>query len=319
MRRNSVSSITYGALFTALVGVLVYINRLFANSLEVYFFWIVPVIIVVYRCKFDLRDTMMTCFAMLLLTCILSGIISTTTFYMIASVIAGIVYAQGFINGRSATFLICSVILISLVVMIVSTFLFASFFGYDVAGELQLYQEMLTQSFAQAGVSSEMFSQLFDQNFILTIFIIASVLTSVLEGILVHFLNYLALKKLKMKLPPMKPISQIYCPLWLKLIIAAVLLSFVIGRFVNPAFVNEYLLVPFTVIEIICFCFGYIYIVTFVSLVFPKKSGLIGLVVGIISLFLASIVFIIGVFDVFTDIRKRTIERYMKNAQQQDR
>ena len=135
MRRNSVSSITYGALFTALVGVLVYINRILANSLEVYFFWIVPVVIVVYRCKFDLRDTIMTSFAMILLTSILSGIISTTTFYMIASIIAGIVYAQGFINGRSATFLICSVILISLVVMIVSTFLFASFFGYDVAEE----------------------------------------------------------------------------------------------------------------------------------------------------------------------------------------
>ncbi|MDD6639936.1 MAG: DUF2232 domain-containing protein [Erysipelotrichaceae bacterium] len=319
MRRNSVSSITYGALFTALVGVLVYINRILANSLEVYFFWIVPVVIVVYRCKFDLRDTIMTSFAMVLLTSILSGIISTTTFYMIASIIAGIVYAQGFINGRSATFLICSVILISLVVMIVSTFLFASFFGYDVAGELQLYQQMLNQSFAQMGISSEMFSQMFDQNFILTIFIIASVLSSVLEGILVHFLNYLALKKLKMDLPPMKPISQIYCPLWLKIIIGVIMVGFVIGRFINPSFVNEYLIAPFTVVELICFCFGYIFIVTFISLAYPKKSGLLGLVVGVLCLFLASIVFIIGVFDVFTDIRKRTIERYLKNVQQQNR
>ena len=80
MRRNGVSSITYGALFTALVGVLVYINRLTANFIDVYFFWIIPIIVIVYRCKFDLRDTLMTCFAMLLLTVILAGPISTSAF-----------------------------------------------------------------------------------------------------------------------------------------------------------------------------------------------------------------------------------------------
>ena len=117
----------------------------------------------------------------------------------------------------------------------------------------------------------------------------------------------------------MKPISQIYCPLWLKIIIGVIMVGFVIGRFINPSFVNEYLIAPFTVVELICFCFGYIFIVTFVSLAYPKKSGLLGLLVGVLCLFLASIVFIIGVFDVFTDIRKRKIERYLKNVQQQNR
>ncbi len=326
MRRKGVSSITYGALFAALVGVLVYINRLTANFIDIYFFWIIPIIVIVYRCKFDLRDTLLTCLAMLLLTIVLAGPISTSTFYVFASVIAGVIYGQGLMNGKSGLFLIGSVIAVSLVVMFLSTFVFASFFGYDITEELKILQDVIQMYSQQIGksnpeVASAILS-MFGDNMLMTIIIISSILSSVLEGILVHLLAYIALKRLKIAtLPPMKPISEIYCPNWLKFVVFAILFATMGAKFMG---INDYdnIIQPLELIALaICYFFGYICIATFIALRRGNRKANFAssLLIGIICILLSTVVVGLGIFDIFSGFRKRIIEELRKNVEQQNR
>ncbi len=326
MRRNGVNSITYGALFASLVGVLVYINRLTANLIDIYFFWIIPIIIVVYRCKFDLRDTLLTCFAMLLLTIVLAGPISTSTFYVLASIVAGVTYGQGLMKGKSALFLIGSVIAVSLVVMFLSTFVFASFFGYNLTEELVVMQNVIQDYAGKVGEINSQLSQLilktFSENMLLTIIVLISVVSSILEGILVHLLTYIVLRRLKMAiLPPIKPLSEIYCPYWLRVFVFATLFA-AVGTAISGVDDYNYIILPLQSLSlIICFFFGYICLATFLALRTGKdkrsKFGM-SLLMCFFCLFFSTIVIGIGLFDIFSNIRKKTIERIKKNAQQQN-
>ena len=47
MRNSRVNSITYGALLSALLGVLLFVNRQLAGMLDTYMFWIVPLPVIV--------------------------------------------------------------------------------------------------------------------------------------------------------------------------------------------------------------------------------------------------------------------------------
>ena len=181
MRRSRVNSITYGALFCALVGVLVYINRLLANGLELYFFWIIPIVVIIYIVKFDVKQAIVMNVAMLLMTMIIAGPVSTSTFYVLGSVIAGTVYGAGLIKGKSATYLITSVVLVSLIMMFISYFVFAKFFGYDLMAEMDFMKETMTvlidrMAKGDAGVASTLMS-IFDNNALFSIIIISSVLS----------------------------------------------------------------------------------------------------------------------------------------------
>ncbi|MDO4378199.1 MAG: DUF2232 domain-containing protein [Erysipelotrichia bacterium] len=326
MRRNGVNSITYGALFVSLVGVLVYINRLTANLIDIYFFWIIPIVIVVYRCKFDFRDTLLTCFAMLLLTIVLAGLISTSTFYVSASIVAGVTYGQGLMKGRSAAFLIGSVIAVSLVVMFLTSFVFASFFGYNLTEEIVLLRNVIQDYAGKVGEIDGQLSQIvlktFSENMLWMIIILSCVVTSILEGILVHLLTYIFLRKLKMAvLPPVKPLSEVYCPKWLKVFVFAALFASLAAKISGVDNYNFIILPVQSIALVICFFFGYICLATFLALrTGQNKRRKFGasLLICLFCLFFSPIVVGIGLFDIFSGVRKKTIERIKKNVQQQN-
>ncbi|MGI6509906.1 MAG: DUF2232 domain-containing protein [Erysipelotrichaceae bacterium] len=324
MRKSRVNSITYGALFCALVGVLVYINRLLANGLELYFFWIIPIVVIIYIVKFDVKQAIVMNVAMLLMTMIIAGPISTSAFYVLGSVIAGTVYGAGLIKQKSATFLISSVVVVSLVMMFISYFVFAKFFGYDLLAEMDFMKETMTvlidrMAKGDAGVASTLMS-IFDNNALFSIIIISSVLSALLEGFLVHSIAFIVLRRLKMTIPPMKSVSELYAPLWLKLVVLMGLAgNILMNQF--PA-VGQYknLIFPITVIAyIVCFMFGYILISTLIAIRVPdaRKRASLAVIVLLLSLFLSVLVIGVGIFDIFTSFRKTLIEE-LKNYVKQD-
>ena len=324
MRKSRVNSITYGALFCALVGVLVYINRLLANGLELYFFWIIPIVVIIYIVKFDVKQAIVMNVAMLLMTMIIAGPISTSAFYVLGSVIAGTVYGAGLIKQKSATFLISSVVVVSLIMMFISYFVFAKFFGYDLLAEMDFMKETMTvlidrMAKGDAGVASTLMS-IFDNNALFSIIIISSVLSALLEGFLVHSIAFIVLRRLKMTIPPMKSVSELYAPLWLKLVVLVGLAgNILMNQF--PA-VGQYknLIFPIWVIAyIVCFMFGYILISTLIAIRVPdaRKRASLAVIVLLLSLFLSVLVIGVGIFDIFTSFRKTLIEE-LKNYVKQN-
>ncbi len=322
MRKSSVSSITYGALFCALIGVLVYANRLLAGAIELYFFWIIPIPVIVYILKFGVKQAVVMSTAMILMTMIISGPISAGTFYVIGATIAGIFYGDGLVKGKSVFNLVGRLIIVSMVEIIITVFFAAAFFGYDLSEEVRLMGEMMLSIAEKMGESTKTgIAQIINSNKLLTIVIISYILSSVMEGVLVHLFAYIALKRLKMQTPPMIPVYEIKAPRWMKLFIFVGLLTTILTLITGVTTLDKYVY-PFQVITaFICYFFGYIYIIVYLSLIIPNKrtrSSIIVILV-LLSLFIPYVFIGLGILDIFTNNRKILVERAKAYAEQQNR
>jgi len=322
MRNNNVKSITYGAIFCALVGVLLVFNRQLANAFDAYLLWIIPIPLIIYASMFGMKNSIIVAITMVAVAVLTTGFSFTTIFYAVGSIVAGLAYSYGLLKNKSGLFLISSVVVCSLIMMIISTFFLSSVFGYDLVQEVKLFQEMinqtLTNTYTSAGLDASSIKNLFSYELIFQIYVISLVLTSVLEGILVHLIAYIVLRRLKMKLPPMKPVSEIYAPFWAKLY---VFIAFVANFGSKLMKITEYdnIIMPiFIVAEVIVFFFGMIFVMTFVALKVRNKGTYFLILILIFVLFpiTCSIILGIGVFDMFSSARKTILERNQQNVHQ---
>ena len=319
MRNSRVNSITYGALLSALLGVLLFVNRQLAGMLDTYMFWIVPLPVIVYCLKFGVKQSLVMGTSMVLLSFIIAT--PVTTFYVVGSVIAGIVYGDGVLKQRNTFQLILSVIVISLIVMFVSTFALAGVFGYDLSSDLAYMKELMVTmlgSLGESDAASELIKQLTSTRFLLSVLVIASVLTSVLEGILVHLLAFLVLKKLKMQLPPMVPLGEIKAPLVIKLFCFGVMVANLMAGITSVTQYNDIILPLLTIVYVFCMFYGYLLVVVFLAGRFPSPKSRALLVIPIIftMLMMPVLTMVLGFLDMFTGIRDRIIREIKLNGKQ---
>ncbi|MBO4218148.1 MAG: DUF2232 domain-containing protein [Erysipelotrichaceae bacterium] len=319
MGNRRVNSITYGAIICALVGALLLINRQMANFLDVYLFWIIPLPVIVYAIKFGTRQTCIMAVAMVLTSLITTGFQVTTIFYVVGAVIAGLVYGYGVNHKKSATFLILSVVVVSLIMAILTTFVFSAAFGYNVADEIEYTHKAIVEMLQKAGLdpSAPAYSQYLNYQTLLQIFAISIVLTSLMEGVLVHMLAYLVLRRLKMTLPPMKPIATIYAPWWIKLFVFVAFFAFMAAKFTKITQYDNIITPLLVVAQVICYFFGYLLMITLATAILQdrRKVMLLSTVVVMLFFFTASILVILGIFDIFSGVRQKIMERGMSNAQ----
>ena len=306
MRNSRVNSITYGALLSALLGVLLFVNRQLAGMLDTYMFWIVPLPVIVYCLKFGVKQSLVMGTSMVLLSFIIAT--PVTTFYVIGSVIAGIVYGDGVLKQRNTFQLILSVIVISLIVMFVSTFALAGVFGYDLSSDLAYMKELMVTmlgSLGESDAASELIKQLTSTRFLLSALVIASVLTSVLEDLLA----FLVLKKLKMQLPPMVPLGEIKAPLVIKLFCFGVMVANLMAGITSVTQYNDIILPLLTIVYVFCMFYGYLLVVVFLAGRFPspKSRALLIMPIIFVMLVMPVLTMILGFLDMFTGIRDRII------------
>ena len=320
MRNRKLNSITYGALICALVGALLLVNRQFGGFLDTYLFWIIPIPVIIYSLKFGTKQTLVMIVSMTLLSFVLGGMI--TTFYVFGACLAGVVYGDGLNRGKSATYLICSVIVISLIMMIISTYVFAAAFGYaSLAEDIEFFSQTFADVLSKRGIdiTNPTIAQILSKNMMATILIIASIITSVLEGILVHIVAFLVLKRLKMQLPPMKPLGTIYAPFWVKIIVFVGFFAFWISKLTSVSQYDNIVLPVLVVAECLSFAFGYIFIMTLASIrIGSNKKKSMGLTsILMILMVISPMIFVFaGVFDIFSPFRRRLVEEVTKNAKQ---
>ena len=93
MNKRRVNSITYGALLSALLGVFLLFNRQTGGLFDAYMLWIIPLPVIVYCLKFDIKQGMIMGVAMALLSFIVAT--PMTAFYVASSIVAGLIYADG--------------------------------------------------------------------------------------------------------------------------------------------------------------------------------------------------------------------------------
>ena len=87
----------------------------------------------------------------------------------------------------------------------------AEFFGYDVAGELDMYMQAVDQAMTSTGMTLAVSDV---KSFLMNIMIVSTLLTGVMQGFITHFLSRVMLKRLRIYMEPIKPLIEYFPPKW---------------------------------------------------------------------------------------------------------
>ena len=206
---NNVRKITDGAMMCAIVGLLLVVNRQLGGFFEELLLYAFPLPMVFYSAKYGLKNSLVVLFAMILLTVVLGT--PQTLFFVASESILGTVYGAGIRKKVDSHKLMLVAMFVSVLVNLISTVIYASFFGYDMAREIARLKAAVTSVTEQSGVSLPVGNSL-DQ-FLTTTLIVSVMLTGVLQGYITHKLSYILLKRMRYDIPTAKPISQYYPPI----------------------------------------------------------------------------------------------------------
>ena len=118
MNRN-IKRLTEGAMMCGLIGVLLVVNRQFANAFDAYMMWIIPLPVIVYTVRYGTKNGFVVTFCATVISFMLS--LPQTVFYVLASCLLGVVYGHGVRKEKSNAWLLTSSIIASTVIMIITT------------------------------------------------------------------------------------------------------------------------------------------------------------------------------------------------------
>ena len=208
---NQVRRLTEGAMMCALFGLVLLINRQFAQVLEIFFVFVLPLPMVVYTVKYGFKSGLVCAFSI----CFLSFMISpfTSMVYSIMAVLIGLVYGALVTKKASSGVLVCVTMLMTIVLEVLCMIVFAGMFGYDLTSDAALMQEAFHAANEMLS-SYETLIQLPDISFFIMIAIVSVILTGAMEGFLVHLFAGLLLKRLKIDAKLFSPLSMWNVPRW---------------------------------------------------------------------------------------------------------
>ncbi|MBR2795221.1 MAG: DUF2232 domain-containing protein [Solobacterium sp.] len=303
---NDVRRLTDGAMMCAIVGAVLLINRQLGGLFQDMFLFLFPIPMVFYSAKYGMKDSWVVFAAMCLLGFFLGGI--PTLFYVASESLIGMVYGGGVYAHRDSHKIVLFTMIMGALVNVISTVIFASVFGYDLAAETKEMSEMMNTVFAQTGATIPPTVDL--NQFIRTIIVVSAILTGVLQGLVTHLLSRLLLKRLRFPIDPPTPLADYYPPKWT-------------GYLGFVGFMAYYysLLRPLenqlhqSILQGLGMCgfiyllaFGYIGVVVYYAIRHNGKTGM-GVLIGILLIFIMPVALVIfGFLYITTDMHRKLRE-----------
>lgn len=271
---NNVRKITEGAMMCAIIGVILFINRQFAGLLELYFMWFVPLPIILYTAKYSLKDGLVVATSVFFLTFLFGTF--QTIFYVFMALACGLSYGYGVSKHYSNLRLLIQTAVITTFLAIITSIIFASFFGYDILGEISTLKDMIVQY--MPNVENQLSMDL--SRILLLTFYLGNILTGFIEAIIVHFFAMVLLKRFGYKINPMKPLNEISIPKYLAYLcfIACIVMSYIPLLNLSEK-AQEVLYVLGLLGGIILFSFGFIFCIVFGMLKYKKNITFILVIV----------------------------------------
>lgn len=207
---RDVRKLTDGAMMTAIVGVLLVVNRQLGGLLESMVLFLFPIPMVFYSARYGWKDSWLPYAAMVILAFVLGT--PQTVFYVASESMMGMVYGSGIYAKKELRKLVIVTMLIGVAVDLLSTVIFAAFFGYDLTADTAAMTTQMNQIMSQAGVSLPATVDL--TQLIKTVIILSAVLSGILEALVTHLLSLLLLKRMRYNVPKATPIALYFPPLW---------------------------------------------------------------------------------------------------------
>ncbi len=300
MNRN-VKKITEGAMIVALYGLFLFLNTQTAGILVYNFLFVLPIPMVIYSVRHDTKYSVVVAISVLILTFMISMI--QTLFYIGASLILGVVYGSLAKTKKSNGYLLSVAVIIGIVVNILTGIVFASFFGLDFNVMMAEYENLMNSFFKDtlSNLSVDIGS------FLLMAAVLGIMLTGVLEGILVHLLSKIVLKRLKVEVDPIKPLSM-----WKRSKLMGYLsfIFFSCGIFISYVKINETTTLIIMCLQLLSIgylmTYGFIATTLYGAVRFKRNIGLLIVVLLFVFNYIALYaICIMGFFYLTTDMKER--------------
>lgn len=305
---HKVRKITEGAMMVALYGLVLFINRQLAGLFEIYFMFILPLPLVVYSVKFGFRSSLVVCASIFFLSIMIAT--PQTYFYILTSMFVGITYGSMVRKKVNNGMLVSLTILISILSSIITTLIFASFFGYDLINEMASMHELIGNVMGYVGMQEASLG--FDLGLIIFVAVIAAtILTGLMEGILVHMFSNIILKRLKFEVHSFKPLSSWVVPKWTGVLAFVGFSSSLLLKYVKMEAAGQIMV---TSVVIVCMIylvvFGFIACVLYGMVEYKKNIGVTVVLVGLLLFPIAMpVLAFIGFLYISTDLREMVLLR----------
>ena len=207
---NNVRKLTDGAMMTAIVGLLLVINRQFAGILEDMLLFLFPLPMVFFTAKYGWKDGLLPFAAIVLLTIVLGT--PQTIFYVASESLIGLIYGNGIRSKYTSKKLAVITIFAAVIVNLVTGIVLASFFGYNIAEEIGALQDVMNQVYLSSGTSAP--AGLDMPSFLFTVYVVSTIMLGVMQGFITHVVSRAMLMRMRFEVPAGSPAAIYNPPKW---------------------------------------------------------------------------------------------------------
>ena len=295
MHQSETRKITEGAMMVGLMGLVLFFNRQSAGIFESTFYWLLSLPILVYTARQGLRWGMITSVSMMLLSLMLST--PQTIFYLFSSLVIGLFYGAGVRKKWSNRILLGTTLLFTFFSYLITTFVLASLFGYNIGEELQGIIEFLELLNMNLSIPIG--------NVALLASVVLFVTMVVMQSVCVHLLAILILKRLKVEINTPKSYFDLHLPAWATIVSA---IFIVMGKAIEILPIDESLATLFLALSIaamvVYLAYGVSVAMCFMH-VMGKQRWMVLLVVALLIPLSYPIFIGLGFWDSFADIKTK--------------
>lgn len=307
--KSNVRRITDGAMIVAIMGLLIALDGQSGMLLDGILFWFIPIPIIVYVVKYNLTDGIVVAVSVTLLAFIIS--LPHLAILIGFSSLIGLAYGYGVNKKLSVSKTLILTFITTVIYYMLSMIVFAKFFGYDPVAEIAEIIEFFSKILENTGQSSlNVIAILRWTNpfFAMLILFIPflPIVISLLQTLITHLASVVILKRLNLADIELKPFYMITVSKKIGLIGIITLILTYSYFFVGVKGYDSIVLVVQFLAQLMFIVIGTILLLTIVSI---NRKPLLGPIIGLLVIVLPLLIMIVGIVDVFTDIRINYIRR----------
>ena len=204
--------LTYGAMLSAVFGLLLLVNRQTGGLFEEMVFYVLPIPMAVFTLRFGVKKSIPVFVCMGLLAFFLGT--PYTLFYALCDALIGIVLGERLRShaGGSRTQLL--IMALSAAASVLSSVTLASLFGIDMRGEILEMQGIMSGTFARFGMDPAAAGSLLTYDSLKRLFILSMAAAGILQGFVIYRLSLLIMRRLRLPVSPPEPVGLFYPPKW---------------------------------------------------------------------------------------------------------
>lgn len=291
--KNDVRKLTEGAMMVAMIGVVLFFNRQSAGMLESLFYWVLSFPILIYTVRYGFKWGCITFTAMMLLSFIIST--PQTLFYLFSALVIGIVYGVGVRKKWTNRKLLTWTMLFTFFSYLITMFVLASFFGYNIKDEASAIIEIMSTFQLNIGVSLE--------NIAMISIILVFVVSVITQSLCVHLIAILLLKRLHVEVNQVKSVYDLKLGKGMGISALLIALAFVgSGYFISNEVVELILFIGYACMLMLYVAYGATIILCFmIEYKKQKWAAAIALLLMIPPCWI--LMAALGVWDSFVDIK----------------